>query len=119
MTHGCPSRGLWVQDPRTGELIPKHLYSRGPVARSDLPAPMVISDQIDGVWNPANGRRYDSKRAYYKAVRASRCEIIGTEKLRHNPGPEMPSPSRDIAEAIAEVSARAGKPRKRRKLRAA
>lgn len=40
---------------------------------------MVISDTLDGVMNPADGRRYDSKSAYARAVRAAGCEIVGNE----------------------------------------
>ncbi len=111
------SRGVWVQHPSTGELIPKHLYHRPTVARSDLASPMVISDSLDGVWNPINGQRYDSKRAYYKAVRAHGGEIIGNESPRGSGPPPLPSAEADVADALNAIESRkpARRPRKRRK----
>ena len=58
------------------------------VRKEDAPVrrgkgPMVISDQLDYVVNPADGKRYDSKRAYEKAVRAKGCVIVGNESQDH------------------------------------
>jgi hypothetical protein len=45
--------------------------------------PAVIGDTlpggINGIKNMADGRTYDSKGRYYKAVRAAGCEILGNE----------------------------------------
>ena len=49
-------------------------------AASDLPRPQLIRDGLDDVWNPVDGKRYSSKQAYYKAVRASGNEIAGNDK---------------------------------------
>lgn len=49
-----------------------------PTIRKRL-TPYVISDHLDGVRNPVDGRQYDSKSAYYKAVRAAGCEIAGND----------------------------------------
>jgi hypothetical protein len=48
-------------------------------ARSSLPAPMIISDHLDDVKNPVDGKTYDSKSAYYQTVKAAGCEIVGNE----------------------------------------
>jgi hypothetical protein len=48
-------------------------------AKSLLPAPNIIRDALDNVKNPVNGKLYDSKSAYYQAVRAAGCEIVGNE----------------------------------------
>lgn len=48
-------------------------------AASDLPRPMVIGDSLGDVWNPVNGKIYDSKSAYYRAVKAAGCEIAGND----------------------------------------
>lgn len=62
-------RGDWVvAPPRRGRL-----------------GVMVISDALDGVMNPVDGRRYDSKRAYARAVRAAGCEIAGTDASLQGP----------------------------------
>lgn len=41
-------------------------------------APRVVSDDlgVQGVVNPVNGKRYDSKSAYYRAVKESGSHII-------------------------------------------
>lgn len=49
------------------------------MARSDLPTPRVISDKLDDVWNPVNGKKYDSKSAYYSAVKAAGYTIAGND----------------------------------------
>jgi hypothetical protein len=47
--------------------------------RADLAAPLLIRDGLDDVWNPVDGRKYDSKSAYYAAVKAAGCEIAGSD----------------------------------------
>lgn len=64
---------------RDGELVPKHLAAPLTLAGR---GPNVISDNLDGVWNPVDGKRYDSKSRYYAAVKASGGEIIGNEPMR-------------------------------------
>lgn len=65
-------------------------------------APQVIKDSLDYVLNPADGRRYSSKRAYYKAVRAAGCEIVGNEKMERRETP-MDRVAPDIKRAIQEL----------------
>jgi hypothetical protein len=50
--------------------------------RSSLPCPAIISDTLDGVMNPVDGKTYDSKSAYYQAVKDAGCEIVGNEMPR-------------------------------------
>lgn len=87
-------------------FVERHQKVRPPVARSALPSPMIISDQLDGVLSHADGRVYDSKSAYYAAVRAAGCEIVGNERM---PEPqERYSPAglkQDIATAIDQLEA--------------
>lgn len=70
------------------------------------PAPYIISDQLDDILNPVNGQLYDSKSAYYKAVRDAGCTIVGNEPHNtvHAP-PEVPGVERDIKDAIEQLSA--------------
>lgn len=44
-------------------------------------APFIISDDlgVKGVLNPADGKTYDSKSAYYAAIKSSGCEIVGND----------------------------------------
>lgn len=62
----------------------------------------VISDHLDDLVNHADGKRYSSKRAYYRAVRAAGCEIVGNEELRSAPRPEPVGVERDIVNAIRQ-----------------
>jgi hypothetical protein len=62
-------------------------------------APMVIADGLADVLNPADGKRYDSKRAYYRAVRAAGAEIVGNEKQTQRP-PDSAPVRPDIIEAM-------------------
>lgn len=41
----------------------------------------VVSDDLDGLVNPVDGKRYDSKSAYYRAVAAAGCNIIEDNPL--------------------------------------
>ena len=47
--------------------------------RSELAAPMIIRDGLENVVNPCDGKPYDSKSAYYRAVKNAGCEIVGNE----------------------------------------
>lgn len=58
---------------------------------------MVISDNLGAVWNPADGQTYDSKAAYYKAVKAAGCEIMGNE------APVTPSTPKDDGPSTADI----------------
>ena len=57
------------------------------MARSDLPTPRVISDKLDDVWNPVNGKKYDSKSAYYSAVKNAGYTIAGNDSSITAPKP--------------------------------
>ena len=80
------------------ERQPRRLVGKGP---------MVISDNLDSVLNHVDGKRYDSKSAYYKAVRHAGCEIIGNEKVEPKRREYQPqNVEQDIARAYQEVSSR-------------
>lgn len=64
-----------------------HFATRGP--RSDLAAPMLIRDGMEPIVSMADGREYDSKRAYHKSVRAAGCEIVGDDKAPFDKKPEF------------------------------
>ncbi len=51
-----------------------------PAQRSNLSAPMLIRDGTDPFVSMADGRTYDSKRAYYASVRERGLEIVGNER---------------------------------------
>ena len=47
--------------------------------RSHLPAPRIRPDGMAAVWNPCDGREYESKSAYERAVKDAGCEIVGND----------------------------------------
>lgn len=51
-------------------------------ARSDLPTPQVIRDSVDYLWNPVDGTRITSKRAYAKQLSAQGLAIDERPRLR-------------------------------------
>lgn len=65
----------------------------------------IRADGMSDTVNPVNGKTYDSKSAYYKAVRAAGCEIMGNEaptQMRdRTPAPQ--NVERDIARAIQQL----------------
>lgn len=66
---------------------------------------MIISDHLDGVVNPLDGKAYDSKSAYYRKVRESGCEIVGNDPVAtKTPTFETPGGvEQDIAAAIDQL----------------
>lgn len=79
-----------------------HLYGG---ARGGSMAPNVIRDDLPDLMNHADGKRYSSKRAFERAVRAAGCEIVGNEKLERRETPMDPV-GPDIKRAIAELRSR-------------
>lgn len=60
--------------------------------RSDLPAPMVISDQTD-IQSQADGLHYDSKSAYRASLKAKGYHEVGNDSAYCDPKPpEMTTP---------------------------
>lgn len=89
---------------RDGQLVPKHLAA----PREGGAGPFVITDGMDPTMNPADGRTYDSRSQYVRAVKAAGCEIVGNDLMGHrsarnfDAGPVGP----DIKRAIAELGSR-------------
>lgn len=76
------------------------------LASRKVAAPMIISDKLDDVLNPVNGQLYDSKSAYYRAVREAGCEIVGNDAPTHvHTPPEVPGVEQDIKTAIDQLNA--------------
>lgn len=99
---------------RDGKLIPKHLAP--PLNEKYAEGPAIIGDCIPVTLNPANGKQYDSKSAYYKAVRAAGCEILGSkEEPSANARPQLDDPMSDIVKSMQQIKSRASAPRKRKR----
>lgn len=93
----------YIFDRALGKMVPAHeFYARkfDGVKTSDLPMPMVISDHLDYTMNPADGKRYSSKSAYYKAVRRAGCEVIGNEAPSASAPKSLDDPINDIRKAV-------------------
>lgn len=66
-------------DPDNGRKVYRKVPE--PVqTRSHLSAPMLRPDGMSDTWNPVDGKRYDSKSQYERAVKAHGCEIVGNDK---------------------------------------
>lgn len=106
----------WLEKHRIDRLVTKALSDRvvSEVERESViiqRGPQIVSDYINGpggaLQNQADGKMYDSKSQYYKAVRAAGCEVLG------NDAPTVAAPmeakmcenelKRDIAQAINQL----------------
>ncbi len=78
--------------------------------RSDLPMPAIRSDGMDTIVNHADGRLYDSRSAYERAVKDAGCVIVGNDfDVPSGPKTTSPDPkdlAQDIKTAIEQVEAR-------------
>ena len=96
----------WIYSKELGQLVDRDWYyaNQPRPARSDLKAPMYISDTLggsDGMLCMADGKTYDSKSKYYAAVKAAGCEIVGNEPLTR-PGTKSDHPD-GIKEDLIDV----------------
>jgi hypothetical protein len=101
------ARETYVFDPVSCELVDRDTYyTRRPAAkRSDLPAPMVMSDGIE-VKSMVDGKIYTSKAALRQSYRAKGYVEVGNETLK---APPKPKPDRKaISESVGKAFARAG-----------
>ena len=79
------ARGTFVYDEASGEVIPKHLRTRAPIARSHLPRPMILSDAIAPGISQVSGRYHDTRSglmrdyAEYEARTGRQVEIVGDQ----------------------------------------
>ena len=90
---------------RDGELVPKHLA--GPLHASAA-APMVRADGMAPIRSMADGRVYDSRRAYYASLRAHGCEIVGDDRasLERRPTARPEGVARDIQCTLEQLRSR-------------
>jgi len=69
---------------RDGRFIEKRLAPpRRDASRADLPCPMIIRDGMDAMFSHADGKTYESKSAYYRAVKEAGCVIVGNDIESH------------------------------------
>jgi hypothetical protein len=90
---------------RDGKLIDKRLAP--PLVKRFGRAPNIRTDGMDATWNPADGKTYDSRSGYYRAVKDAGCVIAGDDSsLYRSPQPiEAPGGvEQDIKQAIDQLS---------------
>jgi hypothetical protein len=82
-----------------------------PVARSDLPCPMIISDGIE-MKSMLDGQTYTSKRAYHDSLRKGGCEVVYGEDLQKYSAPTYDEKAHtneiasDVKTAIEQIEGR-------------
>jgi hypothetical protein len=96
-------RGTFVY--RGGRLVEKGGPQdiRLPVRRSDLPCPMLISDDMQAAEH-VDGKFYTSKSSFRRVTRENGLTEVGNEKLNHKPKIDR---SKGIDQAIDRAIARA------------
>ncbi|HEV2160237.1 hypothetical protein [Bradyrhizobium sp.] len=95
-------RGTWVY--RGGKLVEKFGPEdvRPEPARSDLPMPMLISDEMQASEH-VDGQFYTSKAAYRAVTRANGLTEVGTE--RPKPRKRQPVSDKAISDAVDKAVA--------------
>jgi hypothetical protein len=98
-------RGPWHDETPPWEPGTLKTWDRVASKRSNLPSPSIIRDSLDGVQNPVDGKRYDSKSAYYQAVKDAGCVIVGNEaeKMMASSPPRPDVPRDEIRAALHKV----------------
>jgi hypothetical protein len=108
--------GPGLYNKRTG-------YQMDQPQRTEVCAPQVIRDGMPTIKCMVDGRRYDSKRAYYAAVKLGgtedrrngykdRCQIVAGESAKRYVTPQrsdrahMRDVARDVKRSIAELRSR-------------
>ncbi len=76
--------------------------------RSHLPAPYTRADGMSAVQNPCDGKFYESRSQYERAVKAAGAEIVGDDKGhwdRKPPAYEPKGVKEDIVAAMKQQGA--------------
>jgi hypothetical protein len=87
-----------------GREVYRRLDRGLPPARSGLPCPMIISDQMDETEHPCDGKLYTSKRAFRRTTKENGCIEIGNDPARFKT-PKRPDDSKGIEQAIDKALA--------------
>jgi hypothetical protein len=80
----------------------RSVYRRAPAEkgpRSDLPAPMLVRDQMDPTWHPSDGREYESKSQFRQVTKAKGGVEVGNDSQT----PSLPadnSHAADVGKAV-------------------
>lgn len=91
----------YLNEKRVQELS-EGKYSEGGWIAAKVQAPLSYGrdDLGSGVLNPANGKMYDSKSAYYRSVKDMGLEIVGNDPIVERKPKQKPI---DWERAVAET----------------
>lgn len=68
-----------------GRQVYRRIDASPPAARSSLPFPMVISDEMDAVQSQLDGKFYSSKSALRATYKAAGVTEVGNDPARNKP----------------------------------
>lgn len=77
-------------------------------ARSDLPAPMIISDHMEAAEHPCTGAMIDSKSRFERITREHGCVTIGNDSARLRNTKEKKPDRKQIRESLQRSFAQHG-----------
>lgn len=69
--------------------------------------PVVLNDTMDAIRSEADGRMYDSKSSYRRALRAAGCVEVGNEPIHEagpRPLPDVPGLRDDIRKTWRDLN---------------
>lgn len=111
---GIPDSRLWrkllqIQDKMDDAIQSGRIKKLKYEAASESKKFYVISDHLgegaSGVLNPVDGKKYDSKSAYYRTVKEAGCYVMGNDA----PTSDNRKPQKiDWKQAVAEACNKAG-----------
>jgi hypothetical protein len=83
----------YIYDADLDCMVPKagRNYFGRSEKHSDLPCPAVHPGGMPEIRSMADGRRYETKRNYFKSVARAGCEVVGFDKDRGRVKPQRPS----------------------------
>jgi hypothetical protein len=97
-------RYAWV-DNGHGRQTYRRIDKEAPQSRSHLPVPGIISDTMDEVEHPCDGKHYSSKSAFRRVTRANGCIEVGNDAQRFK-SPKRGTDDKGIELAVDKAIAR-------------
>lgn len=90
-------RGLWVYDKEAGGVLPVQ-------EKPKIKSHHVIEDTMEPMLSHADGKMYDSKSAYKRALKEQGYQVIGNERFgEFTDIPTDEETEKEIREAAAEA----------------
>lgn len=80
--------------------------SKLPPARSDLPFPMILSDEMADTEHPCDGKFYSSKSTFERITRQNGCVTVGDDPARLRPKAKAKPDDKKISDAVERAVAR-------------